>query len=172
MKIGASEILRFLKNWLTQFVQSFGCLAEIRFSLFCCFQILSNGGIGFEQTSRSYKASVLPGNVQLIAPFWNRNDLRNGGRVYYREERGLLQSLQDFLEKLWLFKFLRNFLKLFSVLCLYIFSFSWQSFGKRSKWSTVSVWPNNYSAKLFIDYLGKNAASWSCSFAWWCMFFL
>lgn len=49
-------------------------------------QILSNGGIGFDQSSRTYKASVLPSEgLKLIAPFWNRNDLRNGGNVYYRE---------------------------------------------------------------------------------------
>uniref|UniRef100_A0A0N5AG61 EGF-like domain-containing protein n=1 Tax=Syphacia muris TaxID=451379 RepID=A0A0N5AG61_9BILA len=49
--------------------------------------ILSNGGIGFDATSRSYKSNILPNNVPMIAPFWNRNDLRNGGHVYYREEK-------------------------------------------------------------------------------------
>ncbi|PAV89366.1 hypothetical protein WR25_05596 [Diploscapter pachys] len=53
---------------------------------FLTLYILSNGGIGFDQSSRTYKASVLPSEgLKLIAPFWNRNDLRNGGNVYYRE---------------------------------------------------------------------------------------
>ncbi|CAI5445531.1 unnamed protein product [Caenorhabditis angaria] len=47
--------------------------------------VLSNGAIGFEAAARSYKSGVLPGSTRLIAPFWNRNDLRNGGKVYYRE---------------------------------------------------------------------------------------
>uniref|UniRef100_A0A1I8ASX4 Nidogen n=1 Tax=Steinernema glaseri TaxID=37863 RepID=A0A1I8ASX4_9BILA len=48
--------------------------------------ILSNGGIGFESSARSYRANVLPSRTRLIAPFWNRNDLRIGsGHVYYRE---------------------------------------------------------------------------------------
>jgi hypothetical protein len=47
--------------------------------------ILSNGGIGFEQGARQYRANMLPSGVKLIAPFWNRNDLKNGGKVFYRE---------------------------------------------------------------------------------------
>uniref|UniRef100_A0A915E034 Uncharacterized protein n=1 Tax=Ditylenchus dipsaci TaxID=166011 RepID=A0A915E034_9BILA len=47
--------------------------------------ILSNGGIGFESSSRTYRSSILPSNLKIIAPFWNRNDLRNGGSVFYRE---------------------------------------------------------------------------------------
>ncbi|CAJ0943292.1 unnamed protein product, partial [Mesorhabditis belari] len=47
--------------------------------------ILSNGGIGFESASRSYKTHIFLGGSKLIAPFWNRNDLRNGGHVWYRE---------------------------------------------------------------------------------------
>ncbi|KAI1717168.1 dendrite extension defective protein 1 [Ditylenchus destructor] len=47
--------------------------------------VLSNGGIGFDSNSRTYRANVLPSNLKIIAPFWNRNDLRNGGNVFYRE---------------------------------------------------------------------------------------
>nr|CTP81763.1 BMA-DEX-1 [Brugia malayi] len=47
--------------------------------------ILSNGGIGIESNTRTYQQNVLPSNLKLIAPFWNRNDLRNGGSVYFRE---------------------------------------------------------------------------------------
>ncbi|CAI2348196.1 unnamed protein product [Caenorhabditis sp. 36 PRJEB53466] len=47
--------------------------------------ILSNGAVGFEASSRSYKSGVLPGTTRLLAPFWNRNDLRSGGKVFYRE---------------------------------------------------------------------------------------
>ncbi|TKR78276.1 hypothetical protein L596_019108 [Steinernema carpocapsae] len=47
--------------------------------------ILSNGGIGFDSAARSYRANILPSTSRLIAPFWNRNDLRTGGHVYYRE---------------------------------------------------------------------------------------
>uniref|UniRef100_A0A1I7TIT4 Nidogen n=1 Tax=Caenorhabditis tropicalis TaxID=1561998 RepID=A0A1I7TIT4_9PELO len=47
--------------------------------------VLSNGAVGFEASSRSYKSGILPGSSRFLAPFWNRNDLRNGGKVYYRE---------------------------------------------------------------------------------------
>uniref|UniRef100_A0A1I8EWW2 Nidogen n=2 Tax=Wuchereria bancrofti TaxID=6293 RepID=A0A1I8EWW2_WUCBA len=47
--------------------------------------ILSNGGIGIESNTRTYRQNVLPSNLKLIAAFWNRNDLRNGGSVYFRE---------------------------------------------------------------------------------------
>ncbi|CAL2036292.1 unnamed protein product [Caenorhabditis brenneri] len=47
--------------------------------------ILSNGAVGFEAGARSYKSGILPGSTRFLAPFWNRNDLRNGGKVYYRE---------------------------------------------------------------------------------------
>ncbi|KAK0417416.1 hypothetical protein QR680_012996 [Steinernema hermaphroditum] len=48
--------------------------------------ILSNGGVGFDSSARSYRANVLPSKTRVIAPFWNRNDLRIGnGHVYYRE---------------------------------------------------------------------------------------
>ncbi|CAR99301.1 Protein CBG25850 [Caenorhabditis briggsae] len=47
--------------------------------------VLSNGAVGFEASSRSYKSGILPGSTRFLAPFWNRNDLRNGGKVYYRE---------------------------------------------------------------------------------------
>ncbi|CAK5124102.1 unnamed protein product [Meloidogyne enterolobii] len=50
--------------------------------------ILSNGGIGFEQSARQYRANILPSNVRIIAPFWNRNDLRVGGKIFYREVTG------------------------------------------------------------------------------------
>ncbi|KAE9412067.1 hypothetical protein Angca_006311, partial [Angiostrongylus cantonensis] len=47
--------------------------------------VLSNGAIGFEANSRTYKAGLFPSGARMIAPFWNRNDLRKGGHVYYRE---------------------------------------------------------------------------------------
>ncbi|VDM97071.1 unnamed protein product [Thelazia callipaeda] len=47
--------------------------------------ISSNGGIGVEKNIRSYQAGVLPSDLKLIAVFWNRNDLRSGGHVYFRE---------------------------------------------------------------------------------------
>uniref|UniRef100_A0A5S6QS67 EGF-like domain-containing protein n=1 Tax=Trichuris muris TaxID=70415 RepID=A0A5S6QS67_TRIMR len=49
--------------------------------------IHSNGGITFTSTnpSASSRGSVLLGKYSLIAPFWNRNDLRKGGNVFYRE---------------------------------------------------------------------------------------
>ncbi|CAJ0599781.1 unnamed protein product [Cylicocyclus nassatus] len=47
--------------------------------------VLSNGAIGFEPNARTYKAGLFPSGARLIAPFWNRNDLRKGGHVYYRE---------------------------------------------------------------------------------------
>lgn len=50
--------------------------------------ILSNGGIGFEQSARQYRANILPSNIRIIAPFWNRNDLRVGGKIFYREVTG------------------------------------------------------------------------------------
>jgi len=50
--------------------------------------ILSNGGIGFEQSARQYRANILPSNVRIIVPFWNRNDLRVGGKIFYREVTG------------------------------------------------------------------------------------
>uniref|UniRef100_A0A8R1U360 Uncharacterized protein n=1 Tax=Pristionchus pacificus TaxID=54126 RepID=A0A8R1U360_PRIPA len=50
--------------------------------------ILANGGIGFEQASKNYKPNVFPGNLRLIAPFWNRNDVRERGTVWYREVLG------------------------------------------------------------------------------------
>uniref|UniRef100_A0A914UMS4 Uncharacterized protein n=1 Tax=Plectus sambesii TaxID=2011161 RepID=A0A914UMS4_9BILA len=52
---------------------------------FSTVYVLSNGGIGFDAASRSYKANLFPKGHKLIAPFWNRNDMRNGGHVYYRE---------------------------------------------------------------------------------------
>ena len=57
------------------------------------FQILSNGAIGFNAASRSYKTGIFPEGDKLIAPFWNRNDLRNGGHVWYREVTSELISL-------------------------------------------------------------------------------
>uniref|UniRef100_A0AC34PZ99 Uncharacterized protein n=1 Tax=Panagrolaimus sp. JU765 TaxID=591449 RepID=A0AC34PZ99_9BILA len=50
--------------------------------------ILSNGGISFESNSRIYHSNIFTkdsNSAKLIAPFWNRNDLRNGGHVWYRE---------------------------------------------------------------------------------------
>ncbi|VDO77745.1 unnamed protein product [Heligmosomoides polygyrus] len=47
--------------------------------------VLSNGAIGFESNARTYKAGLFPSGARMIAPFWNRNDLRKGGHVYYRE---------------------------------------------------------------------------------------
>ena len=47
---------------------------------------MSNGAIGMDVTEKGYKADVFPAGQTLIAPFWNRNDLRKGGSVYYREE--------------------------------------------------------------------------------------
>lgn len=50
--------------------------------------ILSNGGIGFDSNSRLYHSNIFAkdsNSLPLIAPFWNRNDLRNGGHVWYRE---------------------------------------------------------------------------------------
>uniref|UniRef100_A0A915Q1X0 EGF-like domain-containing protein n=1 Tax=Setaria digitata TaxID=48799 RepID=A0A915Q1X0_9BILA len=47
--------------------------------------ILSNGAIGIEQNAHTYRQSVLPSDLKLIAIFWNRNDLRNGGHVFFRE---------------------------------------------------------------------------------------
>uniref|UniRef100_A0A8R1TNH1 NIDO domain-containing protein n=1 Tax=Onchocerca volvulus TaxID=6282 RepID=A0A8R1TNH1_ONCVO len=47
--------------------------------------ILSNGGIGIDSNTRTYRQNVLPSDLKLIAIFWNRNDLRNGGYVYFRE---------------------------------------------------------------------------------------
>ncbi|VBB33000.1 unnamed protein product [Acanthocheilonema viteae] len=47
--------------------------------------ILSNGGIVIESNRRTYRQNVLPSDLKLIAVFWNRNDLRNGGNVYFRE---------------------------------------------------------------------------------------
>uniref|UniRef100_A0AAF5DBW1 EGF-like domain-containing protein n=1 Tax=Strongyloides stercoralis TaxID=6248 RepID=A0AAF5DBW1_STRER len=47
--------------------------------------ILANGAIGFDENSKSYKLNVLPGNMKIIAPFWNRNNLLSGGAVYFRE---------------------------------------------------------------------------------------
>uniref|UniRef100_A0A158Q893 EGF-like domain-containing protein n=1 Tax=Elaeophora elaphi TaxID=1147741 RepID=A0A158Q893_9BILA len=47
--------------------------------------ILSNGGIGIDSNTRNYRQNVLPSDLKLIATFWNRNDLRNGGSVYFRE---------------------------------------------------------------------------------------
>ena len=62
--------------------------------------VLGNGAISFEQAAH-YRPNVLPGpikvsnyqlianwiayRIQLIAPFWNKNDLRNGGSVFFRE---------------------------------------------------------------------------------------
>ncbi|VDM93849.1 unnamed protein product, partial [Onchocerca ochengi] len=47
--------------------------------------ILSNGGIGIDSNTRTYRQNVLPSDLKLIAIFWNRNDLRNGGYVNFRE---------------------------------------------------------------------------------------
>ncbi|CEF68605.1 Epidermal growth factor-like domain and EGF-like calcium-binding domain and Nidogen, extracellular domain and Green fluorescent protein-like domain-containing protein [Strongyloides ratti] len=47
--------------------------------------ILANGAIGLDENSKVYKLNVLPGNMKLIAPFWNRNNLLTGGAVYFRE---------------------------------------------------------------------------------------
>ncbi|MCP9257182.1 Nidogen-like protein [Dirofilaria immitis] len=47
--------------------------------------ILSNGGIGIESNTRTFRQNVLPSDLKLIATFWNRNDLRNGGYAYFRE---------------------------------------------------------------------------------------
>ncbi|VDK57753.1 unnamed protein product [Gongylonema pulchrum] len=48
-------------------------------------RVLSNGALGLTQETRSYRPNALPSDLKLIAPFWNRNDLRNGGHVYFRE---------------------------------------------------------------------------------------
>lgn len=55
---------------------------------FSFFQVLSNGGVGFDQNSRNYKNNILHNGPALIAPLWNRNDLRKGGQIYYREVTG------------------------------------------------------------------------------------
>ncbi|VDK77265.1 unnamed protein product [Litomosoides sigmodontis] len=47
--------------------------------------ILSHGGIVVGPNTRTYRQNVLPSDLKLIAIFWNRNDLRNGGSVYFRE---------------------------------------------------------------------------------------
>uniref|UniRef100_A0A0K0FXV9 Epidermal growth factor-like domain-containing protein n=1 Tax=Strongyloides venezuelensis TaxID=75913 RepID=A0A0K0FXV9_STRVS len=47
--------------------------------------ILANGAIGFDENSKLYKLNILPGNIKIIAPFWNRNNLLTGGAVYFRE---------------------------------------------------------------------------------------
>lgn len=59
----------------------------------CLLQILSNGGIGFEQNSRNYKSNILKTGPAMIAPLWNRNDLRKGGQIFYREVTGGLEKL-------------------------------------------------------------------------------
>uniref|UniRef100_A0A183CAB2 EGF-like domain-containing protein n=1 Tax=Globodera pallida TaxID=36090 RepID=A0A183CAB2_GLOPA len=51
--------------------------------------VLSNGGIGFDHGIKQYRPNMLPSVGQkLIAPFWNRNDLRNKGKVFFREVNG------------------------------------------------------------------------------------
>ncbi|KAI6188477.1 EGF-like domain-containing protein [Aphelenchoides besseyi] len=47
--------------------------------------ILSNGAIAFDTSLKTHPSKILPSNLKLIAPYWNRNDLQNGGHVYYRE---------------------------------------------------------------------------------------
>lgn len=47
--------------------------------------ILANGAIGFDENCKFYKLNILPGNIKIIAPFWNRNNLLTGGAVYFRE---------------------------------------------------------------------------------------
>ncbi|EJD75008.1 nidogen [Loa loa] len=47
--------------------------------------ISSNGGIGFNSNAQTYRQNILPSDLNLLAIFWNRNDLRNGGSVYFRE---------------------------------------------------------------------------------------
>uniref|UniRef100_A0A915JD02 NIDO domain-containing protein n=1 Tax=Romanomermis culicivorax TaxID=13658 RepID=A0A915JD02_ROMCU len=47
--------------------------------------VLSNGAIGFSQSSRNYKPNILRTGPKLIAPLWNRNDMRKGGQIFYRE---------------------------------------------------------------------------------------
>lgn len=59
---------------------------------FSSVYVLSNGAIGFDSNAKNYRANVLPGNLKLVAPFWNRNDLRNGGHVYFREITRKTQS--------------------------------------------------------------------------------
>lgn len=49
------------------------------------FHVLSNGAIGLQSSARAYRSKALPSSYKLIAPFWNRNDLRLGGNVFYRE---------------------------------------------------------------------------------------
>lgn len=58
-------------------------------------QVLSNGAIGFEAASRSYRANLFPTGQKLIAPFWNRNDMRNGGHVFYREITSRRRDVKD-----------------------------------------------------------------------------
>uniref|UniRef100_A0A914IAB0 Uncharacterized protein n=1 Tax=Globodera rostochiensis TaxID=31243 RepID=A0A914IAB0_GLORO len=51
--------------------------------------VLSNGGIGFDHGIKQYRPNMLPSVGQkLIAPFWNRNDLRSKGKVFFREVNG------------------------------------------------------------------------------------
>ncbi|CAD5215564.1 unnamed protein product [Bursaphelenchus okinawaensis] len=45
----------------------------------------SNGAITFDNAIKTHRANILPSNYVLIAPFWNKNTLKNGGHVYYRE---------------------------------------------------------------------------------------
>ncbi|CAD5221512.1 unnamed protein product [Bursaphelenchus xylophilus] len=45
----------------------------------------SNGAITFDTAIRTHRSNILPSNYVMIAPFWNRNKLENGGHVYYRE---------------------------------------------------------------------------------------
>uniref|UniRef100_A0AC35TPA3 EGF-like domain-containing protein n=1 Tax=Rhabditophanes sp. KR3021 TaxID=114890 RepID=A0AC35TPA3_9BILA len=47
--------------------------------------VLANGALGFDEDSKHYRLNILPGKAKLIAPFWNRNDLKNGGQIFYRE---------------------------------------------------------------------------------------
>lgn len=47
--------------------------------------VLSNGAIAFDTSLKSHQSKILPSNLKLVAPYWNRNDLRNGGHVYFRE---------------------------------------------------------------------------------------
>jgi hypothetical protein len=81
-----------LSTNITLFGESFNSVyvsdVPSRFTQLFLYQILSNGAIGFDASARSYRANLFPGGQRLIAAFWNRNDLKNGGHVYYREMTG------------------------------------------------------------------------------------
>ena len=47
--------------------------------------VLSNGAIALDQSLRAHVAKILPSKLKLLAPYWNRNELKNGGNVWFRE---------------------------------------------------------------------------------------